>query len=159
MILPLRQACGLPAPLSGEPCVRYLASPEKRRETAIGGGEVLLLRQACGLPAPLSGEPCVDILPPLKKGGEPPSAVEGFYPSVKPAACQLPFLGSHASRYLAFPEKGRGTASGGGGVLLLSQAYGLSAPLSGEPCVRYLASPEKGRETASGGGGVIHLKL
>ena len=62
-------------------------------------------------------------------------------------------------RYLASPEKGKGTAIGGGGVLLLSQACGLPAPLSGEPCIWYLASPEKGRGTAIGGGGVIHLKL
>ena len=46
-------------------------------------------------------------------------------------------------RYLAFPEKGRGTAIGGGGVLLLSQAYGLPAPLSGEPCVGILPSLKK----------------
>ena len=44
MILPLSQACGLPAPLSGEPCVRYLAFPEKGRGTDIGGGGVIHLK-------------------------------------------------------------------------------------------------------------------
>ena len=66
------------SPFWGAMC-RYLASPEKGRETASGGGGVLLLSQACGLPAPLSGEPCVGILSPLKKGGEPPAAVEGLF--------------------------------------------------------------------------------
>ena len=41
-----------------------------------------------------------------ERRGEPPSAVEGFYPSVKPAACQLPFQGSHASGILPPLKKG-----------------------------------------------------